>query len=65
MINYNLLETKIDEYNKIFHNAKPYKYLIVDNFLNQEFALKAFQVFPKMEEMDKLKDIKQYKAQDP
>jgi len=65
MINYDLLESRIDEYAESFRTAKPHRYLVVDNFLNEEIAMKAYQEFPKMEEMDRLKDIRQYIAQDP
>jgi Rps23 Pro-64 3,4-dihydroxylase Tpa1-like proline 4-hydroxylase len=65
MINYDLLESHVDDYAQKFREAKPHKHLIIDGFLDTEVAMKAFQVFPKMEEMDKLKDIRQYKAQDP
>jgi Rps23 Pro-64 3,4-dihydroxylase Tpa1-like proline 4-hydroxylase len=65
MINYELLENRIDEYAKTFRDAKPHRHLIIDGFLDTEIATKAFQVFPKMEDMDKLKDMRQYKAQDP
>ncbi|RAM48419.1 MAG: hypothetical protein C6Y22_27910 [Hapalosiphonaceae cyanobacterium JJU2] len=65
MINYELLESHIDEYAQKFREAKPHRHLIIDGFLDPEAAMQAYQVFPKMEEMDKLKDIRQYKAQDP
>jgi Rps23 Pro-64 3,4-dihydroxylase Tpa1-like proline 4-hydroxylase len=65
MIDYQLLESRIDEYAQSFKNAKPHKHLIIDNFLDLEIAQQAFQHFPKMEDMDKIKDIRQYKAQDP
>ncbi len=65
MLNYNLLETRIDEFAKTFAEAKPFRHLIVDEFLEPEVAAAAFSVFPKMQEMDTLKDFRQYKAQDP
>jgi Rps23 Pro-64 3,4-dihydroxylase Tpa1-like proline 4-hydroxylase len=65
MIDYDRLESKVDEYAHSFHNAKPHNHLVIDNFLNEDIALQAYQNFPKMEEMDRLKDIRQYKAQDP
>ncbi len=65
MINYELLENRLDEYTQKFHEAKPHRHLIIDGFLEQKLAMKAFQEFPKMEEMDRIKDIRQYKAQDP
>jgi Rps23 Pro-64 3,4-dihydroxylase Tpa1-like proline 4-hydroxylase len=65
MFNYDLLENYVDSYQKSFAEAKPYPHLIIDDFLNLELATKAFQVFPKMSEMDTLKDFRQYKAQDP
>lgn len=65
MFNYDLLETHIDSYKKSFAEAKPYSHLIIDDFLDLELATKAFRFFPKMAEMDTLKDFRQYKAQDP
>ncbi len=65
MLNYNLLEAQSDYYAKIFTAGKPHKHIIIDGFLDREIADKAFQNFPKMEEMDTLKDFRQYKAQDP
>jgi Rps23 Pro-64 3,4-dihydroxylase Tpa1-like proline 4-hydroxylase len=65
MINYDLLEGRIDEYSESFRMAKPHRHLVIDNFLSEDIALKAYQEFPKMEEMDRLKDMRQYKAQDP
>ena len=65
MIDYQLLENNIDEYAEAFKTAKPHRHLVIDNFLDANVANKAFEEFPKMEDMDKLKDIRQYKAQDP
>ncbi|WP_017712258.1 2OG-Fe(II) oxygenase [Prochlorothrix hollandica] len=65
MINYNLLESQLLTYSDLFKNAKPFPHLIMDNFLDLEVAYKAYNFFPKMSEMDILKDIRQYKAQDP
>ncbi len=65
MINYDLLESRVYEYAKKFREAKPHKHLVIDNFLKPEVAMQSFQVFPRMEEMDKIKDMRQYKAQDP
>ncbi|MBR8832742.1 MAG: 2OG-Fe(II) oxygenase [Stigonema ocellatum SAG 48.90 = DSM 106950] len=65
MLNYVLLESKVDEYAKQFAQAKPHKYLIIDNFLEPSIAEKAYEFFPKMEEMDTLKNFREYKAQDP
>lgn len=65
MFNYNLLEAHIDSYKTSFAEAKPYRHLIIDEFLDLELAKTAFQSFPKMTEMDTLKDFRQYKAQDP
>jgi Rps23 Pro-64 3,4-dihydroxylase Tpa1-like proline 4-hydroxylase len=65
MINYDILEEKVDEYAQKFREAKPHRHLIIDGFLKPEFAMQAYHLFPKMEEMDKFKDIRQYKAQDP
>lgn len=65
MLNYNLLEAQTDDYAKGFAEAKPCRHIVIDEFIDREIADKAFQNFPKMEEMDTLKDFRQYKAQDP
>ncbi|NEQ23911.1 MAG: hypothetical protein F6K28_33190, partial [Microcoleus sp. SIO2G3] len=65
MLNYNLLEAQSDDYAKRFAEAKPHRNLVIDGFLDWEIADKAFQNFPKMEQMDTLKDFRQHKAQDP
>jgi Rps23 Pro-64 3,4-dihydroxylase Tpa1-like proline 4-hydroxylase len=65
MLNYNLLEAQSGYYAKVFSEAKPYNYIVIDGILEQEIATTAFQKFPKMEEMDRLKDFRQYKSQDP
>ena len=65
MINYDLLESHIEEYRDRFCNATPFKHLVIDNFLEPEVALQAFHAFPTMEEMDVLNDFRQRKAQDP
>ncbi len=65
MINYELLESHLDEYAQKFREAKPYRHLIIDGFLDSTIAMQAFQVFPKMEQMETLKDIRQFKAQNP
>ncbi|PSO64277.1 MAG: hypothetical protein BRC36_06875 [Cyanobacteria bacterium QH_2_48_84] len=43
----------------------PFPHLVVDDFLEPTVAEQAYANFPKMEKMDALKDIRQYKAQDP
>jgi len=65
MINYSLIENRISEYNTAFKNATPHPHLVIDGFLEPELALKAYEFFPRMEEMDQLKDFRQNKAQDP
>ncbi|MFB2922044.1 2OG-Fe(II) oxygenase [Aerosakkonema funiforme] len=65
MINYNSIESQIDNLAKSFAESKPVRHLIIDNFLPEEIATQAFNVFPTMEEMDVLKDFRQDKAQDP
>lgn len=65
MINYELLENHINEYQKKFREAKPHPHLIIDGFLEPNIAMQAYEFFPNMEEMDTLKDFRQYKAQDP
>ncbi len=64
-INYDLLETHLEIYQRSFAEAEPCQHLIIDGFLKPEIAQMAFQSFPKMEEMDMLKDFRQFKAQDP
>lgn len=65
MLKYDVLEANINVYAKMFADAKPHKHLIIDEFLDRELATTAFETFPKMEEMDLLKDFRQIKAQDP
>jgi len=65
MLNYELLESQIDDLAKSFAEAKHIRHLIFDNFLLPEVATEAFSVFPTMSEMDVLKDFRQHKAQDP
>lgn len=65
MINYEQLEANLENCRQQFQTAKPFRYLVVDNFLVPDVAERAYRTFPKMEEMDTLKDIRQYKAQDP
>jgi Rps23 Pro-64 3,4-dihydroxylase Tpa1-like proline 4-hydroxylase len=65
MINYTLLETQSEIFSKRFREAKPFPHLVVDNFLDASIATKAYEFFPKMEDMDTLNDYRQRKAQDP
>jgi Rps23 Pro-64 3,4-dihydroxylase Tpa1-like proline 4-hydroxylase len=66
MIDYAKLESQIEKYAQLFHNTAPLpKHLVVDNFLDPAVARHAYEVFPKMAEMDTLKDYRQEKAQDP
>jgi Rps23 Pro-64 3,4-dihydroxylase Tpa1-like proline 4-hydroxylase len=65
VINYDLLETHLETYQRSFAEAEPCQHLVIDSFLKPEIAKMAFQSFPKMEEMDMLKDFRQFKAQDP
>jgi Rps23 Pro-64 3,4-dihydroxylase Tpa1-like proline 4-hydroxylase len=64
-INYDLLDTHLEAYQRSFAEAEPCQHLIIDGFLKPEIAQMAFRSFPKMEEMDMLKDFRQFKAQDP
>ncbi len=64
-INYDLLETHLETYQRSFAEAEPCQHLIIDGFLKPEIAQMAFWSFPKMKEMDMLKDFRQFKAQDP
>ncbi|MEM8639429.1 MAG: 2OG-Fe(II) oxygenase [Cyanobacteria bacterium P01_G01_bin.54] len=65
MLNYPALEANRDTYRQQFQNAKPFRHLVMDNFLEPEVAEAAFQRFPAMAQMDSLKDMRQSKAQDP
>lgn len=65
MINYEEIENKIDQYKVEFETAKPHRHLIIDNFLELDIATEGYRKFPKISEMDKIKDFKQNKAQDP
>ncbi|MGB0563498.1 MAG: 2OG-Fe(II) oxygenase [Spirulinaceae cyanobacterium] len=65
MLNYPALEANLDTYRQQFQNAKPFRHLVMENFLESEVAETAFQRFPTMAEMDCLKDMRQSKAQDP
>ncbi|MDY7012268.1 MAG: 2OG-Fe(II) oxygenase [Cyanobacteriota bacterium] len=65
MLNYSQLENQIETYARSFARSTPSPHLAIDNFLEEEVALEAFHQFPKMDEMDTLKDFRQYKAQDP
>lgn len=65
MLNYHLLESQVDDYAHAFKTAKPHNHLVIDGLLDPEIANEAFQNFPKLEQMDTLKDFRQHKAQDP
>ena len=65
MINYRLLEDNLDVFATQFKRALPHSHLVIDNFLDAESAIQAYHAFPKMEEMDTLRDFRQHKAQDP
>ncbi len=65
VINYDVIERHLNDYQKRFTEAQPYPHLVIDNFLQPDLAIKAFQHFPPMDAMDSLKDFRQYKAQDP
>ena len=43
----------IEKYKAEFHNAKPYKHLVIDNFLTPDVADSLFENFPKMTELRK------------
>jgi Rps23 Pro-64 3,4-dihydroxylase Tpa1-like proline 4-hydroxylase len=42
---------KLNEYKKSFSTAKPYKHLVIDNFLDTEFAETLYQNFPGLDLM--------------
>ena len=66
MIDYDQLERGLESYSAKFQNCTPLpNHLVIDNFLEPTVADHAYEVFPKMEEMDTLKDYRQEKAQDP
>ena len=66
MIDYDQLESGLEHYSTKFQNCTPLpNHLVVDDFLETSVAERAFEVFPKMGEMDVLRDYRQEKAQDP
>jgi len=65
MINYALLDNQSEYFAKQFREARPFPHLVIDNFLDSSVAARAHECFPRMEEMDKLDDFRQRKAQDP
>lgn len=65
MINYEKFERNIDALSKEFQSQKPQRYLILDGFLDPQIAMDASIKFPKLSEMDQLRDFRQDKAQDP
>ena len=66
MIDFARLEQQLDSYTKRFQGCSPLPgHLVIDDFLEPSVAKQAYEVFPKMGEMDTLKDYRQEKAQDP
>lgn len=65
MINYKRLENNINELARQFQSARPQRHLVLDDFLDPKIALEASLKFPKLSEMDQLRDFRQDKAQDP
>jgi Rps23 Pro-64 3,4-dihydroxylase Tpa1-like proline 4-hydroxylase len=48
-----LEENKLEEYSLSFQNALPYKHIVIDNFLKEDFAESLFQNFPTLEKLNK------------
>ena len=66
MINFARLEQQVDTYARKFQRCEPLPgHLVIDNFLEPTVARRAYELFPKMGEMDTLNDYRQEKAQDP
>ena len=62
MIDFTKLERHLDAYTKKFQGCAPLPgHLVIDNFLDPGVAKRAYEVFPRMEEMDTLKDYRQEK----
>ena len=57
-------EENISKMAKEFSDAKPYKHLVIDNFLQAEMADKIFNEFPKEEVFNKrYKGVNEFKAE--
>jgi len=65
MIDYDRLEADAEEHARRFRAARPVSHLVVDGFLREEAAERAFAAFPPLAQMDALHDFRQDKAQDP
>lgn len=65
ILNSNLLkEEEIKRLQNEFNNAKPYRHLVVDNFLNKEFADSLYQNFPGYDKLNKhYKGYNEFKAE--
>lgn len=65
MIDYDRLEALADEHARQFRDARPIQHLVVDSFLREDVAERAYRAFPPLSAMDALHDFRQDKAQDP
>lgn len=65
MINYEKLERNAENLAEQFQKAAPQRHVVLDNFLLPDIALEASSKFPRLSEMDQLRDFRQDKAQDP
>lgn len=45
-------ETQVLDWQKSFNNAKPFRFLVIDDFLEPEFAIQLAEKFPTLEEMN-------------
>jgi Rps23 Pro-64 3,4-dihydroxylase Tpa1-like proline 4-hydroxylase len=65
LINYQLFDTEsIQKMSKDFNDAKPYRHLVIDNFLVQDVAETIYNTFPKEEVFNKkYKGVNEYKAE--
>ena len=65
LVNSNLFNAEsIEKMRDEFNNAKPYRHLVIDNFLNAETAELMFNNFPKEDVFNKkYKGVNEFKAE--
>lgn len=57
-------ENQLQSWKKDFDNAKPFRFLVIDNFLDADFALKLSKVFPSLDQMNvNYKGINEHKSE--
>lgn len=47
MINFNLIENQLESFQKIFQEAKPFPFLVIDKFAEEDRLIKSLSVLPK------------------